>query len=195
MSDERKPNSGDADAAMQAYKNGDAAAFVVVFEALEVRLFSFLRKQTRHDGNAEDLVQQTFLRMHENRGRFLDGAAVAPWAFAIARRLYIDFYRHERSGIGPDISTDPDVVARVEAGIEANPEEDLAVRETLGRVQKVLENLPDRQRVAWVLVRDQGFSNTEAAEMLGETEMTVRMLVHRACTALRAALAEDGGTK
>src|SRR5258708_6663302 len=82
-----------ASRAMDRYAQGDDAAFSELYDALAPRLYGYLLRQTRNNARAEDLVQQTFLQMHCARGRFLRGADVVPWAFAIARRLMIAGFR------------------------------------------------------------------------------------------------------
>src|SRR4051812_45087970 len=76
-----------ANAAMERYAAGDDEAFSELYDALSPRLLNFLTRQTRDSSRAEDLLQQTMLQIHCARGRFLRGADVLPWAFAIARRL------------------------------------------------------------------------------------------------------------
>src|SRR5215813_2272058 len=85
-----------ADGAMERYAKGDEAAFAELYDAIAPRLLSFLRKTTRDSCAAEDLMQQTLLHMHRRRGSFIPGAAVMPWAFAIARRLMTDSARRRR---------------------------------------------------------------------------------------------------
>ncbi len=88
-----------ASAAMDRYACGEDAAFSSVYDLLAPRLSAFLLRRTGDRARAEDLVQQTFLQMHCARRHFAPGTAVAPWAFAIARRLLIDGARRERPAI------------------------------------------------------------------------------------------------
>jgi len=90
------PRVDGADAAMERYARGDEAAFAELYDAIAPRLLGFLRKATRDTFAAEDLMQQTLLHMHRARGSFIPGAAVRPWAFAIARRLVADSARRRR---------------------------------------------------------------------------------------------------
>src|SRR4029078_12632941 len=90
------PGSEGADAAMERYSIGDDAAFAELYDAIAPRLFGFLRAATRDEFATEDLVQQTFLQIHGARGSFIAGAAVMPWALAIAKRLMIDGARRRR---------------------------------------------------------------------------------------------------
>lgn len=80
----------DVDEAMSRYARGDATAFDAVYDALAPQLARYLRPRVRDEARLEDIIQQTFLQMHHARGNFVIGAAVMPWAFAIARRLMID---------------------------------------------------------------------------------------------------------
>src|SRR5258705_9122288 len=89
---QRLKNAGvdDADTAMERYANGNDAAFAELYDTIAPRLLGFLRKATRDDSASEDLMQQTFLQIHQARGSFIAGAPVMPWALAIAKRLMID---------------------------------------------------------------------------------------------------------
>ena len=89
-----RPDTTREDDAMTRYACGEDGAFGQVYDVLSPRLWGFLRRQVRDTCLAEDLLQQTFLHVHRARGRFTHGSEVAPWAFAIARRLVIDAARH-----------------------------------------------------------------------------------------------------
>jgi RNA polymerase sigma-70 factor (ECF subfamily) len=80
----------------------------------------------------------------------------------------------------------PDGQARDEGG-----DRSLIAKQTLGAVQRALMKVPVRQREAFVLLRFEGLSVSEAAAVLGATQAAVKILVHRAYTAVRAALEED----
>src|SRR5690349_7185797 len=83
----------EADGAMERYADGDDSAFRVLYEALGDRLHAFLLRMTKSPAVAEELVQDTFLRMHRARGTFRKGASVVAWSYAIARNVYIDQVR------------------------------------------------------------------------------------------------------
>src|SRR4051794_32136378 len=84
------PNSQPANEAMDRYADGDAAVFPVLYDALAPRLEAFVRRRTRHPSRVDDLVQQTFERIHRARGTFIRGSDVLSWAFKIARNLCLD---------------------------------------------------------------------------------------------------------
>jgi RNA polymerase sigma-70 factor (ECF subfamily) len=187
------PGVDGADAAMERYSNGDDAAFAELYDAIAPRLLGFLRKATRDGVATEDLMQQTFLQIHRARGSFIPGAPVMPWALAIAKRLMIDSARRRRLELGlfmhaPDddrMTTEPTATVAADAVLDA--------RRLERRVQRRLDALPETQRTAYQLVKQEGLSLKRAAEVLGTSVTAVKLRTHRAYQALRAVLREEGG--
>ncbi len=178
-----------ASLAMARYGQGEEAAFGEVYDELSTRLFRYLVRLTRDDSRAEDLLQQTFLQMHDARGRFQQGADVVPWAYAIARRLFIDgTRRRKRDHLHDEYEDDRSAAQNREPTGEALTE----ARELSEALQKRLEELPPLQRDAFRLVREEGLSMAEAAEILGVTPAAVKLRAHRAYESLRDVLAKLG---
>jgi RNA polymerase sigma-70 factor (ECF subfamily) len=181
------------DEAMERYARGDDASFAAVYDALAPRLYGYLLRQTRDAARAEDLVQQTLLHMHRARSRFIPGAEVTPWAFAIARRLLIDGIRRGRREV---LSSHDDSPQDDAPSNDASADSLVEAQETADRIQRVLLDLPAAQRVAFELVKQEGLSLAEAAQTLGTTVAAVKLRAHRAYEALRAVLGdvlESGG--
>jgi RNA polymerase sigma-70 factor (ECF subfamily) len=176
-----------ADAAMDRYAGGDDSAFSELYDLLAPRLNGYFLRQTRDADLADDLTQQTLLKIHRARGQFLRGAAVTPWAFAIGRRLLLDsFRRHRReeSSQGADDAID-------NAATDLPAADDLVqADETARRIQAELRRLPETQRVAFELVKQEGLTFIEAAAVLGTTVAAVKLRAHRAYEALRAVLGD-----
>jgi RNA polymerase sigma-70 factor, ECF subfamily len=189
------PELDGADAAMERYSNGDSAAFAEVYDAIAPRLLGFLINATRDRAVAEDLMQQTFLQIHRARGSFLRGAAVMPWALVIAKRLMIDGARRRRVEQGLFLRAPADD-ERVMSAPTATPAagELLDARRLERRIQRRLDSLPETQRTAFRLVKQEGLSLKRAAKVLGTSVAAVKLRTHRAYRALRAALREEGGT-
>jgi RNA polymerase sigma-70 factor (ECF subfamily) len=167
---------------MDRYANGDDGAFGQVYDALAPKLYRFLMQRCRERTHAEDLVQQTFLRMHRARGSFVAGARVLPWAFAIARRLLIDDIRATRHETTGDLRQ-LEQLATLETADEG------VHREQLSRVvDRELSSIPESQRVAFELVKQQGLSLADAAAVLGVSITAVKLRLHRATSSLRAAI-------
>jgi RNA polymerase sigma-70 factor (ECF subfamily) len=176
---------------MEQYAAGNSAAFGRVYDALAPRLFPFLLRHTRDRSRAEDLLQQTMLRLHRARDQFIPGAQVLPWAFAIARRLLVDAARRDRRDVVGD-GSDPDAGAVSAPG----PDEFVHANELAVRIERTLAGLPESQRVAFQLIKQDGLSLAEAAQVLGITVTAVKLRAHRAYEALRADLgeADDAGS-
>ncbi len=173
---------------MERYAAGDDAAFGELYDLLAPRLHGYLLRQTRDNARAEDLVQQTLLQMHRARGTFLKGAEVTPWAFAIARRLMIDGFRRGKREV---LSTNDE--GRDDGGmVDEGPSADDLVQghQVAVRIAFELAKLPENQRVAFELIKQEDLSLAEAAEVLGTTVSAVKLRAHRAYETLRRVLGD-----
>ena len=188
------PGVDGSDAAMERYSNGDNAAFAELYDAIAPRLLGFLRKATRDGVAAEDLMQQTFLQIHRARGSFIPGAPVMPWALAIAKRLMIDGARRRRveQGLFMHAPADDDRMTSAPPATAA-ADDVLDARRLERRVQQRLDALPETQRTAYRLVKQEGLSLKRAAEVLDTSVTAVKLRTHRAYQALRAVFREEGG--
>ncbi|HXC53086.1 MAG TPA: RNA polymerase sigma factor [Candidatus Limnocylindrales bacterium] len=194
MQSAANPRAAGADAAMERYSNGDNAAFAELYDAIAPRLIGYLRKATRDDVAAEDLMQQTFLQIHRARGTFIPGAPVMPWALAVAKRLMIDSARRRNVELGflVDTSVEDDRIAGGQTDA-ASTADLLDAHRVEHRVQQRLDAMPESHRTAYRLVKEEGMSLKRAAELLGTTIPAVKLRTHRAYRALRAVLREEGG--
>lgn len=167
---------------MDAYAEGNTEAFAVVYDELADRLYAYVLGMVRVASVAEEILQQAFLRMHQARGSFAPKAPVEPWAFAIARRLTIDWLRSEKSRW--------DQVASPEDMLYSGPDPELATMELelTDAFRRELEVVPLQLREAFWLVRVEGFSLADAAGVLGTTAVAVKMRAHRAGVLLRTRL-------
>jgi RNA polymerase sigma-70 factor, ECF subfamily len=168
-----------ADAAMDRYADGDDAAFAEVYTLLAPRLLAFLLRRTRDRGLAEELVHDTFLRMHTSRGHFARGGQVMPWAFAIARRLLIDDHRKSR-----ELPEEPPASAPWTDAL-------VAMRRVGAHLLEELQRVPEAHREAFTLVQLDGLSMAEAAQVLGITVPAVKLRAYRTYEALRERLGDE----
>lgn len=167
---------------MASYVDGDASAFRELYAQLAPRLLGYLVKMARSRPLAEDLLQQTFLKVHRARSAYIRGADPVPWIYAIAHRTFIDEARKQKRAVvgASDPETLPDVA--VEAG-ESRADPD-AVKHALDALAK----LPEAQREAVVLTKLDGKSVAEAAAIAGTTVGAMKVRAHRGYEALRSLL-------
>ncbi|HEY8075666.1 MAG TPA: RNA polymerase sigma factor [Labilithrix sp.] len=173
---------------MDRYADGDEAAFGDVYDLLAPRLYAFFVRQTGDAPRAEDLVQQTLLQMHAARLSYMRSSDVIPWAFAIGRRLLIDSRRRTKKEVL--FATAEDDAAALDIKVErfSVPEGQAMTRELAVRAEEELERMPESHREAYLLVRQEGLSVAQAAEVLGTTSTAVKLRAHRAYEALRNVL-------
>jgi RNA polymerase sigma-70 factor, ECF subfamily len=173
-----------ANAAMERYARGDDAAFADVYDAVAPRLHTFLLRQTRDPVTADDLLQKTLLQIHRKRGTYAAGLAVLPWAYAIARRLCIDEFRRRKT----DVLSLAHELADNHRLTESAPDDEVGYRRLTELLQAELSRMPETQRAAFELLRIEGLTHDQAAQVLGTTVNAVKLRAFRAYTAIRTVL-------
>jgi RNA polymerase sigma-70 factor (ECF subfamily) len=174
--------------AMDRYACGDAQAFSALHQALYPRLLAYLTRMSGSPVLADDLLQETFLRIHRARSTFAPGGAVIPWAYAIARNVHIDHARSAKLRATERLPSDPGLETVDRGGADA--ESTAIAAEAARAVERVLARIPASQRDAFVLIRYEGLSVQDAAAILGTTATAVKLRAFRAYEALRAELAD-----
>src|SRR4051812_48840289 len=178
-----------ADCAMADYSRGMKAAFAVVYDGIAPALLGYLER--RAPGKADDLFQETLTRMMTAAHTFVPGSRVLPWAFTIARNLVLDGAR--RDACAPyALAADGGAIDRAIAR-EDSLDDVIEARAFAASARDALAAMPASQREAWILVREEGLSIAEAAEVLDTTPGAVKLRAHRAYEALRAALEKTRG--
>jgi RNA polymerase sigma-70 factor (ECF subfamily) len=176
------------DRAMSRYADGEDTAFGEVFTALAPRLQAFLRRLSGSEELAADLVQETFLRMHRARGSFAKNGAVLPWAYAIARNCYVS---HARSFKAKVARSSVDVTEHeLPTGLDQSAEEAASAKQRAQIVERTLAAMSAANREAFILIRFEGQSVADAAQILGATEGAVKLRAFRAYEQLREALGQ-----
>lgn len=185
-----EPAAGDPlDRAMDRYAEGDDAAFDELARGLTPRLRAFLVRLSGSRTLADDLTQETLLRIHRARGSFARGSSVVPWALAIGRNCFISHARAKKtraSRSALDVTT-----IEVATGPDANAEATLAAQQSAALVSRALATMPVANREAFVLIRYEGLSVATAAQLVGISEGALKLRAFRAYEILRAALKES----
>lgn len=178
--------------AMTRYARGDDDAFAEVYDLAAPAIHAFLVRLCRDRVLAEDLTHDVFLKIHRARGMFRPGSDVLPWAYTIARRLFLDDVRsrkHEPVSIESDREDRPSDPGP--AGEGATADELVDASRLADKIERVLAKLPENQATAFRLLKQEELSVAEAAAILGATETSVKLRAHRAYEALRKALGEQ----
>lgn len=151
---------------------GDEAAYKQALEWMAQRLRAYFRRRmpTLQD-DVEDLVQETLLAVHLQRGTYDPAFAVSAWFTAIARHKLVDLWR--RRGRQEDLTDEYEDVDELQ--LAAPAQEYHAVRD-LGRL---LQELPGLQRQAIELTKLEGLSVVEASERTGVSVSAIKVQVHR----------------
>jgi len=175
---------------MLAYQAGDEAAFDALFARFSGPLLGYLRRMVGEAAIAEELLQETFLRVARARERYTPDARFSTWIYTIATRLALNELRrsfrrapHESTSDSGDADDGPGLqLAAGQPGVD----DEAHLRRASSEVEEALAGLPERQRAALWLAAVEGRSYAEVADVLETTESSVKSLVHRA----RAALAK-----
>lgn len=165
---------------MVRYQEGDAAAFEQLYVALAPLLRRYLLALTRDAQRADDVLQDTFLQLHRSRRTYNPARPVKPWAFAVARHMWLMDRRTRRRKAPPHVDLDaaPELPVPPEA-------EGLARQDELRRV---LARLPADRTEALLLHHVWGFTFEEIGKLLGIRAGAARVRASRAMTALRGLL-------
>jgi RNA polymerase sigma-70 factor (ECF subfamily) len=166
---------------------GDAGAFDALFEHYRPRVFSFLCRLTRRRELAEDLAQETFLRLAARARELTEDTRLGPWLFTVARHLWLSHGRH--AAIEGEHLESLAFAGSAEAST-ATPHELAVASESQRRLEAALAALPEAHREVLLLVLVERLTPAEAAPVLGLTAEAVRQRLSRARTQLAAALAE-----
>jgi RNA polymerase sigma-70 factor (ECF subfamily) len=167
---------------------GDPVAFDAVHNAFNARLYNFLARLAGSRDVAEDLLEETWLRLVRHARRLQPDTRLGPWLFAVARHLHVS-YRRSRTledshaagllGLWPSGSPRPSPLETAEAS------------EAERRIATALASLPAAYREALLLVGVEGLRPAEAAAVCGVTAEAMRQRLSRARASLARRLAES----
>jgi len=158
-------------------------------------LYAAAMRMTRNPSDAEDLVQETFLRAYRGYGGFKEGTNLKAWLYRILTNTYINQYRAKQrrpDQVDLDDVEDFYLFKRI-GGLEATEAGRTAETEALegipdAEVKEALESLPEQFRMAVILADVEGFSYKEIAEILDVPIGTVMSRIHRGRRALQKQL-------
>lgn len=163
---------------MERYQQADQEAPGALINALSPALLRFFQSQSGSRDQADDLLQETWMRIHRVRHTYRPGEPVLPWVYAIARRVRVDGYRKTRR------------ITAHETAMDVPPETPPLVerRSSPFDFESLLAALPEAQREIVVMLKVGGLTLEEAARATSSTVGAVKQKAHRAYEKLRIML-------
>jgi RNA polymerase sigma-70 factor, ECF subfamily len=157
-------------------REGDAAAFDAVHARFNARLFGFLARLTRNPHEAEDLLEETWLRFVANASRLSADTRLGPWLFTVARHVHVSYCRSRAL----DDTRTPEAIGLWPSASSESPFEHAAATELADRIEAALATLPIVYREVLLLVGVEGLRPAEAASVCGVSAETLRQRLKRA---------------
>lgn len=183
---------------MLAFQGGDARAFEVLLRRHRTALFNFILRLVGDRARAEDVLQETWLKVVRSAPQYETKAKFTTWAYTIARNLCVDLKRRDvfrkTESLDATAADDDERPLHDPAaeGAAVNPERAAHARRTGPIVEAALAALPAEQREVFVLRELGGLAFKEIAAQTGAAENTVKSRMRYALEGLRRALLAKG---
>jgi RNA polymerase sigma-70 factor, ECF subfamily len=174
-------------------RSGDVEAVAALMERYQHRLYRYLLRLVRQPASAEDLFQQTWLRVMERIRNYDPQRNFEGWLFALAHNLAIDFLRRHRMESLDDPLPSGDSRAEMLEGSVPGALEQLLTEERAGRLADAVAELPVTFREVLTLRFEEEMRLEEIAAVLALPLGTVKTRLHRALRHLRQSLGEEFG--
>ena len=188
------PADLDLDAAlMLRVKQGDATAFSQLVDKYKQPVMNFAYRTLRDLTEAEDLAQNVFVQVYKSARRYEPSAKFSTWLFTIARNLCLNEIRRRARHPAESLDqthaeTDDQPLHQVEDRRVVLPSEELLHGELDQKITDALAELPENQRTALLLCRQEALSYEEIAEVLGCSLSATKSLIHRGRETLKSKL-------
>jgi RNA polymerase sigma-70 factor (ECF subfamily) len=166
-------------------RQGDRRAFAALMELYRERVVRLALHRVGDMEDAQDLCQETFLRLHRALGSYEPDRAFSPWLYRIAHNVILDHLRRRRAR---PVTAEPDLAQPFEEMPDPaaeNPQRTALTKELYDEVRSAIGSLPDNYRSVVVFRFLDDLSYTEIAEALDLTEANVMMRISRARRMLR----------
>jgi RNA polymerase sigma factor (sigma-70 family) len=172
---------------MGRYCDGEVAAFHRLYALVAPRILAYLISLIGERAGAEDLLQLTFLKVHQSRSSYVRDADPVPWIYTIAHRTCLDELRKKKRA-PVKLTSDGELPGEPRAGLRGQAEE-IEARDDDGTSARIsladLDGLPPNQKEALLLTKVHGHSVSQAATIAGTTPGAIKLRAHRAYVTLR----------
>ncbi|HKO71588.1 MAG TPA: RNA polymerase sigma factor [Bradyrhizobium sp.] len=183
-------STGTADAELVKRAIGrDESAIRSIMQANNRRLYRLARGILRNDSEAEDVVQETYVRALTHLEEFRGDSSLATWLSRIAMNEALGRLRRQRPGVElsslPPGTLEAQIIQFPHSATSEDPEKTMAQREIQRVVEHAIDELPDNFRIVFITRVIEGMNVEETAEILGLKPETVKTRLHRARSMLR----------
>ena len=178
------------EALMLSYQGGDAGAFEILYARHKGGLYRYLLRNCGNASIAEELFQDVWMKLIGARLHYEVRAQFTTWLYQMARNHYIDYYRRLKMSGTFNPSADDCDPEDIPVRPQEQPQYLAEVREQTNILMKLLDQLPDEQREAFMLREEGGFSVDEIAVITGVNPETAKSRLRYAVNKLRAGLTE-----
>jgi RNA polymerase sigma-70 factor (ECF subfamily) len=170
----------------------EADAFRIIIKTHNQRLYRIARGVVRNNAEAEDIVQEAYLRAFANLAAFRGDASLATWLTRIVINEALGRLRKRKRHVPMPENLEAQII-RFPLNPSDDPERTMAQRQILGLVERATDSLPDVYRTVFVARVIEGLSMEETAALLGIKPETVKTRLHRARALVRKALDDEIG--
>ena len=170
----------------------DAGAFRTIIKTYNQRLYRIARGILRNDAEAEDVVQEAYVRAFANLATFRGDSSLATWLSRIVINEALGRLRKRRRTVAMPENPEAQII-RFPLNPSDDPERTMAQRQILALVERATDSLPDIYRMVFVARVIEGLSMEETADLLGVRPETVKTRLHRGRSLLRKALDDEIG--
>jgi len=170
----------------------EADAFRIIIKTHNQRLYRIARGVVRNNAEAEDIVQEAYLRAFANLAAFRGDASLATWLTRIVINEALGRLRKRKRHVPMPENLEAQII-RFPLNPSDDPERTMAQRQILGLVERATDSLPDVYRTVFVARVIEGLSMEETAALLSIKPETVKTRLHRARALVRKALDDEIG--
>jgi RNA polymerase sigma-70 factor, ECF subfamily len=164
---------------VKRFKNKDRSAFDEIFEKYYKPIYYFIYKMANNSEAAEDITQDTFVKVYKNLEKVEDNIKLSPWIYKIAYNTFIDYTRKNKISyeLIDNVNYEDQLL---DNNIADNPEASYINIDLRNKINKTMQKLNSRYKSVLVLREYNNLSYKEVALILDLTETAVKSLIHRA---------------
>ena len=170
---------------MLNFQAGDQSAFVLLFDKYKRQVINYCFRYCGQQAVAEELAQETFLRVYKSAQRYRPQARFSTWLFKIAANVCLNEIRKPVYRVRVESLDQPaeeSHAANREAAVESDrnmPDALVEARQNQALIRQAMGRLPEEQRAALLLRATEGFSYKEIGQQINRSENVVKTLIHR----------------